>query len=181
MCRQYYFVHLIRNPNIDMHRPGRLKRGYRHTQYGDPLARALERWHSAHTLWTWGCPHTLNVRRANTVRAWSRPYALRCVGRDLLARLERANVHYGRTLRACILTEWLQRETCRWHDSHGDSLSCNAFVMPILFELGISKLCLMAYHQEWAYEYLWVPNNSRTLSWWKLWLFRGRKANKGYG
>jgi len=53
---------------------------------GNPLASAFETWPSAHTLWTWGWP--IRSERASAHTLWAR------VGRDLLARSERANVHY---------------------------------------------------------------------------------------
>jgi len=111
VCDNYYFCPFDPNiPNmICTARP--LEAGYRgpYTNMETHWPVRLKGGHSAHTLWTWGWPTHLNVRRANTVRAWVGPYALRCVGRDLLARLERANVHYRRTLRACILTEWVAK------------------------------------------------------------------------
>jgi len=102
------FVIWSEHPNIDMHRPGRWSRVPAHTLIWRPLARALERWHSAHTLWTW--------RLAHTLWTWGGPI-----------RSERESAHtlwdasaeicwhalsvpmytIGRTLRACILTEWV--------------------------------------------------------------------------
>jgi len=65
--RQLLFLSIwSEHPNIDMHRPGRLKRGTGAIPLiWRPIGRALERWRSAHTLWTWGWP-----RRLERIISW---------------------------------------------------------------------------------------------------------------